>query len=82
VRSHPVVGSFFLVLGAGLVVLGALAGSYVPPVLRHLPLPPEVVVPLVLWQLATWALLFALFFLRPRTRGGWRSSARRPMPRM
>jgi hypothetical protein len=80
VRSHPFVGSFFLLLGAGLVVLGALAGSFVPPALRHLPLPPEVVVPLVLWQLATWAILFGFFFLRPRARGGRPSG--RPVARI
>lgn len=67
-RSHPVVGSFFLVIGAGFLALGALAGSYVPAFLRGLPLPPEVIVPLLFWQLATWMILFGFFFLRPRAR--------------
>lgn len=67
-RSHPVVGGFFLLLGAAFFALGALAGSYVPAPLRGLPLPPEIVVPLVLWQLAVWAILFGAFFLRARSR--------------
>jgi hypothetical protein len=70
VRTHPVVGVFFLLVGAALVLLGALAGSYVPGFLRGLPLPPEIVIPLLLWQLATWAILFGFFFLRPRVRRG------------
>lgn len=66
-RRHPVVGTFFLVLGSALLLAGAFArGS--PAFLEGLPLPPEVVIPFVLWQLAVWALLFGLFFLRPRGR--------------
>lgn len=67
-RSHPLVGAFFVILGVALVALGALAGSYVPAPLRGLPLPPTIVVPLVLWQLAIWCLLFGAFFLRSRGR--------------
>ena len=80
-RRHPVVGSFFLVVGLGLVVLGALAGSYVPAPLRKLPIPPEVLVPLLLWQLATWMILFGFFFLRERGRAG-RRGLQRPAPRV
>lgn len=67
-RRHPVVGSLFLLLGAGLLALGAFARD-APAFLDKSPLPPEVVVPFVLWQLATWALLFGFFFLRARGRG-------------
>lgn len=66
-RSHPILGSFFLLLGAALFVGGAL-GSGSPGPLAMLPLPPWVVVPFVLWQLAVWAVLFGFFFLRPRGR--------------
>jgi hypothetical protein len=50
--------------GVALLVAGATARS-APAFLRKAPLPPEIVVPFVLWQLATWALLFGWFFLRP-----------------
>ena len=66
-RRHPVVGCFFLLVGAGLIALGAMARD-APRFLDDSPLPPEVVVPFILWQLATWALLFGFFFLRPRSR--------------
>lgn len=78
-RSHPFVGASFVLIGVALVALGALAGSYVPAPLRGLPLPPTIVVPLVLWQLAIWCLLFGAFFLRPRTRSrrpNWRAAPR------
>lgn len=62
-RSHPVVGSLFLILGLGLLVAGAFApvGS-----LPKSPLPKEVLVPFVLWQLAAWCLLLGAFFVRRR----------------
>lgn len=67
VRRHPLVGTTFLLVGVALLALGALARD-APPFLEKSPLPPEVVVPFILWQLATWALLFGFFFLRPRGR--------------
>lgn len=67
-RTHPVVGSFFILLAGGLFVAGAAAGGSAPAFMRRLPLPPEVVVPFVLWQLSVWAILFGIFFLRPRSR--------------
>lgn len=66
-RSHPVAGFFFLFMGAAFVAIGALARGEPGP-LANLPLPPEVVVPFIFWQLATWSILFGLFFLRSRTR--------------
>lgn len=66
-RSHPVVGSFFLGLGVALFAFGAFTSS-APGFLTGLPLPPEIVVPFVLWQLAVWSILFGFFFLRPRSR--------------
>ena len=64
-RSHPVAGSFFLLLGAALLAAGALGGWSidVPG-----PLPASVVMPFILWQFAVWAILFGIFFLRPRGR--------------
>ncbi|HUR68746.1 MAG TPA: hypothetical protein VM370_05820 [Candidatus Thermoplasmatota archaeon] len=63
-RSHPVVGSFFLLLGTGLLAAGAF-GNWSP---AHIPgpLPASVVIPFFLWQLAVWAILFGVFFLRAR----------------
>lgn len=72
-RSHPVVGTFFIAVAAGLFVLGATASS-APAPLSRLPVPPEIVMPFVFWQLAVWAALFGAFFLRPRSRS--RSRAR------
>jgi tellurite resistance protein TehA-like permease len=69
VRRHPLVGISFLLLGVGLLALGAFARD-APAFLDKAPLPPEVIVPFILWQLATWAILFGFFFLRPRTRRG------------
>ena len=66
-RSHRVVGGTFLLVGLALLVAGATARS-APAFLRRVPIAPEVLVPFILWQLATWALLFAWFFLRPRHR--------------
>ena len=68
-RSHPVVGTFFLLLAAGLFTLGAFASS-APGPLAALPVPPEIVVPFIAWQLAMWCALFGVFFLRPRGRFG------------
>jgi hypothetical protein len=81
VRSHPVVGILFLLSGGALLVLGATAHS-APGILGRLPVPPEVVVPFILWQLATWALLFGLFFLRPRGGRRRRWSPRGAAPRV
>lgn len=78
-RSHPFVGSLFLLAGLTLFGLGATARD-APDFVRVIPLPPEVVVPFVLWQLAVWALLFALFFLRPR--GRRRGRGPRALPRV
>lgn len=62
-RSHPVVGLLFLLAGFGLLVAGAFA-----PVgdLPRSPLPKEVIVPFILWQLAAWCLLLGAFFMRKR----------------
>ena len=68
-RRHPVVGTVFLLIGAGLLTLGALARD-APAFLEAGPIPPEVAIPFILWQLATWAILFGIFFLRPRNRRG------------
>lgn len=65
-RSHPVAGTMFILVGLGLFAAGAFA-SGTPGPLKALPLPPEIVVPFVLWQLATWSVLFGVFFLRPRS---------------
>lgn len=79
-RNHPLVGSVFLLAGVALFAAGATARD-APAALDRLPLPPEVVVPFVLWQLAVWAILFALFFLRPR-RGGRGRHARPALTRV
>ncbi len=65
-RSHPVAGSFFLLLGVVFLAAGAL-GNWVPQDIPG-PLPAGVVIPFVLWQLAVWSILFGIFFLRPRGR--------------
>ena len=67
-RSHPVVGSFFVLSAVVLFTLGATARQ-APAFLSHGPLPPQVTVPFFFWQLAVWAALFGIFFLRPRGRG-------------
>lgn len=67
VRSHPVVGGLFVIAGLALFGFGAFARD-APSFLDKLPVPPEIVVPFILWQLAVWALLFGVFFLRPRGR--------------
>lgn len=66
-RSHPVVGTLFLLAGTGLLALGALTTD-APAFLKGLPIPPEIIVPFILWQLAVWSILFGIFFLRPRSR--------------
>lgn len=63
VRSHPVAGGFLVLSGVGLVAAGALL-PLAP--FQGLFMPPEIVVPFVLWQLAIWAILLGFFFLRPR----------------
>lgn len=65
-RSHPLVGSFFVVVGVGLFGAGVF-GSWVPPNIPG-PLPAWVLIPLVLFQLGVWAILLGLFFLRSRVR--------------
>lgn len=62
-RSHPVAGVFFLLLGTGLFLAGALGrwSMDLPG-----PLPPSIVMPFILWQFAVWSLLFGIFFLRSR----------------
>jgi hypothetical protein len=65
VRSHPVVGSFFVLAGLGLLALGAFSPAGRLP---SSPLPSEVLLPFVFWQLAAWSLLLGVFFLRPRRR--------------
>lgn len=73
-RSHPVVGSFFVLAGLAFLALGAFA-----PVgkLPNAPLPSEVLLPFVFWQLAAWSILLGVFFLRPR---GRQKSKKRPLP--
>lgn len=73
VRSHPVVGSLFLLVGGALFAAG-IFGNWDPDDVPG-PLPASIVIPFILWQLAVWALLFGVFFLRPRGR------ARRREPR-
>lgn len=65
VRSHPVVGTFFVLAGLGLFAAGALGrwSNDLPG-----PLPASIVIPFVLWQLAVWSILFGVFFLRARGR--------------
>lgn len=73
-RSHPVVGCLFILLGLGLLGAGAF-GTWTPKDMPG-PLPASIVVPFVLWQLALWALLFGAFFLRPRGRAKHRGRSR------
>lgn len=80
-RTHPVVGSLFFLTGVALFALGAFARD-APAFLQGLPVPPEIVVPFVLWQLATWALLFGVFFLRPRGRHARAMRSARAVPRV
>ena len=81
-RAHPFVGTLFLLLGGSLLFAGATASS-APSFFRRLPVPPEVAVPFILWQLAVWALLFGWFFIRPRHRRRSRDeSARRALARI
>lgn len=80
-RTHPFVGSFFIAAGLALFALGAFARGG-PAFLDRLPVPPEIAVPFVLWQLATWSLLFGVFFLRPRGGGRARGRFPRAVPRV
>lgn len=80
VRTHPVVGSLFILSGLALFSLGALARD-APAFLKGLPIPPEVIMPFIFWQLATWAILFGVFFLRPRGRQA-RGRFGRALPRI
>lgn len=66
VRSHPIAGSFFLLLGVALLAAGAL-GNWSPKDVPG-PLPAGVLIPFILWQLAVWSILFGIFFLRSRGR--------------
>lgn len=63
VRSHPFVGSLLLIIGVGLLIVGALS-----PVgeIASSPLPKEVVFPFIFWQLAAWCLLLGASFMRKR----------------
>lgn len=79
-RSHPVVGTVFLIAGIALFAVGALARD-APSFLDKSPVPPEIVVPFIFWQLATWAILFGVFFLRPRGRQS-RGRLGRALPRI
>lgn len=72
-RSHPVAGGTFLLLGVALFVAG-LVGGWTPGFLSKLPLPASVIMPFVLWQLAVWSVLFGFFFLRPRGRAAPRKT--------
>lgn len=76
-RSHPVVGSFFLLLSAGLFALGVFA-SWAPPFVSLIPIPPEIVVPFILLQLSLWCAFFGMFFLRARTRRRAPATSRDP----
>lgn len=80
-RSHPVVGAFFVLAGLALFSMGALARGG-PAFLEKLPVPPEIAVPFVLWLLATWAILFGVYFLRPRGRGRAGGRPGRALPRI
>ena len=66
VRSHPLAGMFFLVLGIGLVAAGMFGSWSLGPFAKLGPA--SIVVPFVFWQLAVWSILFGVFFLRPRGR--------------
>jgi len=66
VRSHPVAGCLFILLGLGFFAAGTF-GTWTPSDLPG-PLPAPIVVPFILWQLGVWSILFGAFFLRPRGR--------------
>lgn len=63
-RSHPFVGSLLVLIGLGLLVVGALSPVGEIP---KSPLPKEVVLPFIFWQLAAWCILLGASFMRKRT---------------
>lgn len=65
-RSHPIVGSFFLLLGAAFFAAG-MFGRWTPPDVPG-PIPVWMLIPLVMFQLSVWAVLLGMFFLRSRGR--------------
>lgn len=73
-RSHPVVGSIFILAGLGLLGLGAFSRS-APAPLSKLPVPPEIIMPFLFWIGAVWCIMFGLFFMRARTTWGDRRKA-------
>lgn len=72
-RSHPIVGVLFILAGMGLLVAGAFAPTGDVP---KLPLPKEVLIPFILWQMAAWCILLGVFFLRRRVTRRIRPAAR------
>lgn len=66
VRSHPLAGTFFLLLGAGFFAAGTFGSWSLGPLAKLGP--SSIVVPFVFWQLAVWSILFGIFFLRSRGR--------------
>ena len=65
-RSHPLAGAFFILLGIGLFAAGAFGSWSLGPLAKLGP--SSIVVPFIFWQLAVWSALFGVFFLRPRGR--------------
>lgn len=65
-RSHPLAGAFFVLLGVGLFAAGTFGSWSLGPFSKLGPA--SIVVPFIFWQLAVWSILFGIFFLRPRGR--------------